>query len=155
MALALALSARDCDGVEAALSPAPLNDPEYIKLLIDLLPLEWHKSHENIVSHLQALKPAAAVSVLSSVAVTKYPYLEYDNSLALARKCTWALADIGTDDAKEALVRISRCGEVEIEVYAVKRLKNWKKELARKGWKTECLLARLVKLFGNGKTYIE
>jgi hypothetical protein len=132
MKLELAFKDKNSEAVEVALYDKPVNDPHYIKLLINLLGEDWHTSHENIARYIQLLKPESAVPVLLSVATKKLSYLEYDNSLGLSRKCTWALADIGTNQSKSALQKLADCGDSDIEDYAKKRLSKWNDELARK-----------------------
>jgi len=66
------------------------------------------------------------------VATKKFSYLEHDNSLGLSRKCTWVLADIGTDQSRIALQKLADCGDLAIEDYAKQRLSKWNYELARK-----------------------
>jgi len=53
----------------------------------------------------------------------------------LASQCIWALADIGSPEADDALTRIADCGNPVIAKYALERLKNWQKELPRKAFK--------------------
>ena len=65
-------------------------------------------------------------------ALTRLPYVDYDNGYALARKCTWALADIGTVDAQERLRQLASCEDPEVAGYAQHRLDNWTAGLARK-----------------------
>lgn len=59
-------------------------------------------------------------------------YFNYDDTKSLARKCIWALADIGTEKAKEKLVLLSNSSDTLIANYARKRLNNWELELSRK-----------------------
>ena len=122
-----AIQERDADSVESILYEHPIGDAAYIDLLIELLPQEWHYKHEDIARYLQQLKSSKAVDALFTVTTKKFEYLEYDNSLSFARKCTWALADIGTDSAKASLESLARCGEVEVELLAQKRLVSWNK----------------------------
>jgi hypothetical protein len=49
---------------------------------------------------------------------------EYDEGHALARKCTWALAKIGTREAVDRLRDLACCGDSVIEAYARKRLSD-------------------------------
>jgi hypothetical protein len=132
MKLELAFKDKSSEAVEVALYDKPVSDPKYIDLLITLLGEDWHKSHENIARYLQLLKPESAVPVLLCVATKKFSYLEHDNSLGLSRKCTWALADIGTDQSRIALQKLADCGDLAIEDYAKQRLSKWNYELARK-----------------------
>ncbi len=108
---------------------------EYVPFLVELLNEDWHYKHEDIVLLLQSSKDSRAVDVLYKTALKKYPYLDYDNSYALARKCTWALADIGTPEAKDKLFLLSKVEDEEISNYAKKRLGDWEKEKQRKAHK--------------------
>jgi hypothetical protein len=107
--------------------------PKHADLLCKLVEADWHHSHENIVSALTDLRSFKAVGPLEKTAYAHYDYLDYDECFGLARKCVWALADIGTAEAHQALTRISRCENLVIAGYANKRLTNWQTELHRKG----------------------
>ncbi len=101
--------------------------------LIRLMGLEWHRRHEDIARALQELKDPSAIDVLYNTALKEFEYLDYDEFYGLARKCTWALADIGTDAAKGKLYELAKCNNPKIQEYAQKRLDNWEKEIPRKG----------------------
>ncbi|MDB4931786.1 MAG: hypothetical protein JWM10_4270 [Myxococcaceae bacterium] len=75
---------------------------------------------------------AHAVTALERVALASRAHLAHDNSAALARKCTWALADIGTADAYAALERLSHAKKRRIRVYAWRRITEWAREMSRK-----------------------
>jgi hypothetical protein len=107
--------------------------PLYAQYLIFLAEVPWHSRHEDVVLALQRLRSPAAVGALERTAHAVHAYLAYDDGLALARKCTWALADIGTPEAHQALVRLSNCENAIIAGFARKRLNNWQRELKRKG----------------------
>ena len=128
------MEAEDGDAFELALNSAfedgclsAISD-----LLITALPMTWHSRHEDVVGALQDTRPAGAEGVLFDAAHARHDYLDYDDAFGLARKCTWALADIGTDAAKQKLHALTRCGEPMIEGYAQKRLDRWRQELGRK-----------------------
>ena len=106
---------------------------DYVGLLVNLLLADWHMRHEDVALELQRLRSPLAVSALRVTATRKFQYLEYNDSHALARKCTWALADIGTMEAKSKLIEIAACEDPEVAGYAHKRLENWESELGRKG----------------------
>lgn len=108
-------------------------DCDFVPLLSEILGEEWHISHEDIVLFLQQLKDNRATPILLETAQRKFEYLSYDDSYPLARKCTWALADIGTVDSKNALIELSTNKDLVIAGYAQKRLDNWNHELIRKG----------------------
>jgi hypothetical protein len=107
--------------------------PIHAPALIQLAEAPWHQRHEDVVHALQQLRSPEAVSTLERVTFSNHAYLAYDNNHALARKCTWALADIGTQEAQQALKRIAGCTDPTIAGYAKKRLDNWQKESHRKG----------------------
>jgi hypothetical protein len=93
----------------------------------------WHFSHEDVVHALQRLRSPEAVGLLERTAFSVHKYQDYDETFGLARKCTWAPADIGTPEARLALARLANCNNSFIAVYAKKRLDQWERELHRKG----------------------
>jgi len=129
----------DADSVECALMIADgrTGSIDLVPTLIALLRAKWHEEHEDLARWLQDLRDPRAVDALYEVALTKHGYLEHDNSYALARKCTWALADIGTAEAQEKLRLLARSEDPEIAGYAQKRLDHWTAEMARKGARSE------------------
>ena len=110
----------------------PLHSPS----LIILAEAPWHSRHEDIVRALQQLRSPAAADALERTAHAVHDYLAYDDGFALARKCTWALADVGTLETQQALTRLAACDNPIIASYAQKRLANWQDELHRKGHST-------------------
>lgn len=125
----------DASSIECALMIAHgrTGDLDIVPTLIDLLRSTAHERHEDLARWLQDLRDPRAVEALYDVALTKYEYLAYDDSHALARKCTWALADIGTVNAQEKLGLLAGCDDPEIAGYAQKRLDRWTEEMGRKG----------------------
>jgi hypothetical protein len=117
----------DADAVECALLVADgrTGDTDLVPTLITLLRATWHMKHEDLALWLQRLRDARAVDALYEAALTKHAYLHYNNSYALARKCTWALADIGTLEAREKLRQLAAGEDREIAGYARKRLDAW------------------------------
>jgi hypothetical protein len=101
-------------------------------LLIALAEALWHTRHEDVVLALQWLRSPEAVDALERVASATYAYLDYDEFYGLARKCTWALADIGTPTAYQALERLARSSNPIIAGYATKRITHWQDERHRK-----------------------
>ena len=132
--LELALSTHNAGLVESAVNQASsVLHPIHVPALILLAEAPWHQRHEDVVHALQLLRSPVAVGALERAAFSTHEYLAYDHNYALARKCTWALADIGTPEAQQALARIANCDDLTIAGYAKKRLDNWKEELPRKG----------------------
>ena len=127
-----AFSNHESDAVEKAMCHEIRPDDDCTEILCKLLECDWHLSHEDITLALQRLGDPKAIKVLRRVAERKFDYLEYNNSEALARKCTWALADIGTPEAKAALEEIVKLPDEVIASYATERLESWQNELHRK-----------------------
>jgi HEAT repeat protein len=133
--LRLAIAHNDPVALEEALTSAcarASEDPRVVPILCELLSLDWHQEHEELASFLQQQRDARAVEALARAAGLKLGYLSYNNSYAFARKCVWALADIGTPDAKQRLVELAESDDPEIASYAKRRLERWGEELHRK-----------------------
>jgi hypothetical protein len=64
-----------------------------------LLERNDHETHEDLAATLQDLRDPSSVDCLYNCATRRLPYLDYNDSAALARKCVWALHDIGTPEA--------------------------------------------------------
>jgi hypothetical protein len=103
------------------------------EILCKLLQADWHYKHEDIARILQGLKDPSTVDCLYSAAELQFDYLNYDDTFGFARKCTWALADIGTPEAKAKLQQLARSSNAFVAEYAQKRLNRWEQELSRKG----------------------
>ncbi len=104
---------------------------QYTEILIHMLSLSSHRRHEDIVLLLQQLKDPKAIPILFEIASRIFEPLEDDE--ALIRKCTWALADIGTTEAKNKLEILSTNEDYYIASCALKRLIEWESEISRKG----------------------
>jgi hypothetical protein len=133
-ALEEAIEAQDADAFEDAVSAAWRADlpRELSGVLGAALLMPWHTRHEDLASALQRLKDPRTIDVLFKAATSRHAYLEYDEFFGLARKCTWALADIGTPEAKEQLQQLARGQNQVIAAYAQKRLDHWERERHRK-----------------------
>jgi hypothetical protein len=57
----------------------------------------WRPRHEDVATALQKLRNPVAVDALYTAAIARHDYLAYDELFGLARKCAWALADIGSN----------------------------------------------------------
>jgi len=129
-----AIQARDADKVDSCLIAAySLGiDESFVPALIELVVADWHFKHEDVALYLQRIGDARAIDALYEAAHARHKYLDFDEGFAFARKCTWALADIGTDHAKERLKYLSSGSNKKIAQFAQKRLDNWGNERARK-----------------------
>ena len=124
--LVCAYNEKNADDVEYALTVAyklNLITERYVTILCDLLEERWHYRHEDIAKILQSMKSPSSIESLYRTALTKFEYLDYDNS-ALARKCIWALGDINTDESKKKLELIATDETLseEIRGNAIKQL---------------------------------
>jgi hypothetical protein len=106
------------------------SEDEQVLMGMDLFEQNWHKLHENLVSWFQQKRNSITIDLLYKTAFRED--LDIFDYKPLARKCTWALADIGTIEAKEYLLKMSKSGDKIIEGFAQKRLDNWENELPRK-----------------------
>ena len=97
-----AIDARDADAFERAVGAAfGVGLPaDLAGVLAAALIMPWHTRHENFATALQRMKDPSAVDALFEAALSRHDYLDYDEFFSLARKCTWALADIGTPAAR-------------------------------------------------------
>lgn len=132
--LEIAFKKQDSKALEVALADA-FNDglvEVSLPVLIDLCRARWHTCHEDVVSALQKVGDVSAVGAIEEVAYADFAYLNYDEYFGLARKATWALADIGGTSAKEALQRIAKSQNSFKAAYANKRLQKGDIELNRK-----------------------
>src|SRR5512141_2888766 len=130
-----AILARDGDAFDDGVVEAfRANLPqELADVFLEALGMSWHRKHEDLVAALQQWRAPAAVEALFAAATARFDYLEYDEFFGLSRKCTWALADIGTPEAKTRLEDLARHENPRIAGYARKRLDQWDQEMARKG----------------------
>jgi len=105
----------------------------FIPTLIEALKVKTHQRHEDIVMLFQQAKDPRTNQILYATTFKLFKHLEYDVNFGLARKCTWALADIGTKESMELLKIIAKDKNQTIAKFAQKRLEHWDKELHRKG----------------------
>jgi hypothetical protein len=130
-----ALESQDADEIDrAVLSAFQLDElrPEFAPTFVRLLAVRSHHKHEDLVGALQKFRDPDAVDALFSAATVRHEYLDYDEFSGLARKCTWALADIGTSKAKTKLEQLALSENPLIAGYARKRLDRWENEKPRK-----------------------
>lgn len=130
-----AAALRDGDAFELALNEAWRSGltPCLAGPLASALEGTWHTRHEDVVNALQELRDPGTVDALFRAATIRHEYLEFDDGRALARKCTWALADIGTAEARSKLTELADGPDEIVAAYAQERLARWDAEAGRKG----------------------
>ena len=130
------ISERDADAVEESgyiLIDTYPRDNEILTLLCKIFESDWHTRHEDLALSFQYIKNPITAKSLYNVAFSSFEYCNWDDNYPLQRKCTWALADIGTDQAKTYLKEIAEKANKTISRFAKKRLDNWENEQLRKG----------------------
>lgn len=95
-----------------------------VKELNELLLESWHYRHEDIASLLQDAKSPTSIDALNKAVMTKFDYLDFDDSYALAVKCVWALGEIGTPEAMDKLTKLSKSDNKIIRDNAINQLKR-------------------------------
>ncbi len=113
------------------LDTSKLTELEEIELEKKMFKYQWHHLHDILATHFQNRRhPSTAKFLFESVLSQKIPEFEYK---PVSRKCIWALADIGTEEAKDYLKQIANSEEETLVGFAKKRLDNWEQEKTRKG----------------------
>jgi hypothetical protein len=90
-------------------------------LFAELINEDWHIKHEELAMKLEGYRDPATVDLIYEASEKSFPYM-WDEGHAFARKCTWALARIGTPEAYEKLRLLTHSKTEEIRGYAIKRL---------------------------------
>ena len=98
------------------------NSEKYVSILCELLREKWHYRHQDIVALLQGIKSQKSADCIYKVALQKFEYLSYDSTYSLPRACIHALAAIGSNEAIDKLVDLSKCDIVEVRTCAQKKL---------------------------------
>ena len=80
---------------------------EHLQPLISLAFADWHQRHEEVASALGRLRSPASVDALVHLTGWVPPYLEFDESRALAVKAIWSLGGIGGEAVHRALTSMS------------------------------------------------
>ncbi len=127
--ISLAHRTHDGDIVEASLAMGFIfGFPErFIDEVHRLIPLQWHTRHEDLIGLLQDWRSPDSLPTLV-LAIDQKPllkYLEYDDYGAYYKKCLWALAAIGTAEAKSVIRKYTDSTLPELRKEAVSRLSSF------------------------------
>src|SRR5579859_7838663 len=108
-----ALHERDPDGVEFGLYLGHRFgfSPAHLETLNALAESDWHTRHQDVVDGLSRLAAPSSVEPLYRAALSKHPYLDYDEANALGVKAIWALGRIETREAVARLGDLLRCDD--------------------------------------------
>ncbi|TPG37506.1 hypothetical protein [Flavobacterium pectinovorum] len=108
-------------------------DEEILLLLCQIFESDWHKAHEDMARAFQGISNPITAETLFKVTFSDFENYNWNENYPMQRKCVWALADIGTDEAINYLKQIEQQANETIAAFATKRLLNWESELGRKG----------------------
>jgi hypothetical protein len=98
------------------------------QILCKLMRADWHYSHEDLAMLLAEMRESESVDCLLEASRFRLPYLEYDETFQLARKCIKALSKIGTAAALEGIRELSHDSNAVIASYADKELQRISRE---------------------------
>lgn len=106
--------------------------PDYLEILLSLLPKYWQTFHHDVLLELQRLKNIKAIdSVYNSIIEREHEFEKLKNTWFYHR-AIWILADIGTIESKNKLLLLTNVENQGIKLSAQKRLDEWENELQRK-----------------------
>lgn len=98
--------------------------PEHTEILRQLVEVDWHHSHEDVVSALDELRTPDAVEALFRATQRIPKSLEYDDSRALAVKAVWALGKIPGTEAETKLKTLARSDNAILRKTAIEQLER-------------------------------
>lgn len=121
-----ALQSRVPDDVECALVVGFTFgfSADHLNALVRLLDENWHFRHEDVVTALGTLRDERAVRALIRAANYLPPYLEYDESRALAIKAIWAIGQIPGRESLAALRELEESSDEIIRGAVAKQLER-------------------------------
>ena len=97
-----------------------------VPLMIQLLGLDGHERHEDIVFDLGIFGDPAAIPAIAKAAETTFPYMvRWQNLHEFQRKCAYALARIGTPESREVLEYLAQHSDSHLREYGREGLDNW------------------------------
>lgn len=121
-------NAKDVSSIEATLNSLPEEDRSRVPLLLELLLLDGHDRHEDIVLDLGIFGDPAAIPAIAKVAEAPPSYIvdagEW-NLHPFQRKCAYALARIGTLESRQVLEHFAVQSDSALSEYGKEGLSNW------------------------------
>ncbi|KAB0685229.1 hypothetical protein [Burkholderia territorii] len=109
----------------AELDDSP-TDETRLPLLIELLNLDGHERHEDIVFDLGLLGNPAAIPAIARAVTACFPYMDrWGNRHEFQRKCAYALARIGTPESRAVLEYLARHEDIYLRKCGEEGLSHW------------------------------
>ncbi len=121
-----AFEAKDADDLQCALIIGFTFGfaPEHKGVLCSLLDVDWHYSHEDVVTALETWPSPDTVDALFRATQWIPKSLEYDDNRALAVKAIWALGKIPGAEAKTKLEALAHSDNTILRKTAEKQLER-------------------------------
>lgn len=119
-------SSDDIDTFFVALNSLPEDITARVPLLIELLSRDGHESHEDIIFELGLFGDPSAIPAVAKAVETTFPYMaRWNNVHEFQRKCSYALARIGTLESREALEHLTQHENPYLREYGRECLGRW------------------------------
>ncbi|MCA1326082.1 HEAT repeat domain-containing protein [Herbaspirillum sp. alder98] len=113
----------------AALDSLPESDKSRVPLLIELMAMDDHDRHEDIVFDLGLFGDPTAIATLAKAAKEPPQYIvgqdEWGNLHEFQRKCAYALARICTVESRQVLEHLSQHADPYLRKYGEEGLNHW------------------------------
>jgi HEAT repeat protein len=119
-------SSLDATTLCASLDALARDDSSRVPLMIQLLTLDGHERHEDIVFDLGLIGDPAAIPAIARAAETTFQYMvRWQNLHEFQRKCAYALARIGTLESREVLEHLAQHSDSHLREYGREGLDKW------------------------------
>lgn len=108
------------------------DDRSRVPLLIELLTIDGHERHEDIVFDLGLFGDPAAVPAIAEAAEKTFQYMvRWQNLHEFQRKCAYALARIGTPESRKVLEHLAGHADPHLREYGAEGLSHWPMPFSR------------------------
>lgn len=99
---------------------------KFLPFVAKVLPADWHQEHEYLIYFFQKNETKEAVPFIPQAIAAKFSYMyDHDNEddyYNFVRKCLFALADIGTDEALFWIRQYSQSEDPKIQELALEQV---------------------------------
>lgn len=122
----------DVTALCAALGSLAEDDRSRVPLLNELLTLEGHERHEDIVFDLGLFGDPVAIPAIAEAAEKAFQYMvQWQNLHEFQRKCAYALARIGIPESREVLQHLAQHADPHLREYGREGLSKRPMRFAR------------------------